>query len=149
MLYADLPSGGKREESVAAERLEQGTKDDPVDVDAAPPPRKKSRMDNGTAATPSSSLQQSKEESIQLYKGKRFALKFVFEDNYPIEAPQVTFVDQVLDGYHYRVPVHPHIYSNGHICASILADGWSPVLNVSSVALTMQSMLASNRKHEL
>lgn len=106
-------------------------------------------MDNGTAATPSSSLQQSKEESIQLYKGKRFALKFVFEDNYPIEAPQVTFVDQVLDGYHYRVPVHPHIYSNGHICASILADGWSPVLNVSSVALTMQSMLASNRKHEL
>lgn len=38
---------------------------------------------------------------------------------------------------------HPHVYSNGHICASILGNEWSPVLTISSVLLTLQSMLAS------
>ncbi|GHJ85972.1 hypothetical protein NliqN6_2374 [Naganishia liquefaciens] len=83
-----------------------------------------------------------------LYKGQVFALRFFFEPNYPIEAPQVTFYDGEIDGVRYRVPVHPHIYTNGHICASTLADGWSPVLTVSSVAITLQSILASNTKLE-
>ncbi len=41
-------------------------------------------------------------------------LKFIFEDNYPIEAPEVTFVG--------KMPDHEHIYSNGFICMSILYD---------------------------
>ncbi|KAJ9092886.1 hypothetical protein QFC21_006598 [Naganishia friedmannii] len=81
-----------------------------------------------------------------LYEGEVFALKFVFEQNYPIEAPQVTFVAGSIDGSTYQVPLHPHVYSNGHICASTLDSGWSPVLTVSSVCLTLQSMLASNTK---
>lgn len=43
---------------------------------------------------------------------------------------------------------HPHIYTNGHCCVSILSTEWSPVLNVTSVLLTMQSMLASCKKKE-
>lgn len=36
-----------------------------------------------------------------------------------------------------------HIYSNGHICLSILDQEWTPVLNASSVLISIQSMLAS------
>jgi len=77
-----------------------------------------------------------------VYQGEVFALRFRFDPTYPIEVPEVTFVN---DGT-YAPPVHPHVYSNGHICASILGSGWSPVLNTASVCLTLQSMLASCKK---
>lgn len=65
---------------------------------------------------------------------------FRFSDQYPIDSPAVQFIVNNTKGY--LSPVHPHIYSNGHvgvvlsmnsadtfkICASILSDGWSPVL---------------------
>ena len=56
-----------------------------------------------------------------------------------IESPEVVF----LVNEQWKAPVHPHVYTNGHICASILGNEWSPVLNVESVCMTLQSMLAS------
>ncbi|KAF7319736.1 UBIQUITIN-CONJUGAT-2 domain-containing protein [Mycena kentingensis (nom. inval.)] len=73
-----------------------------------------------------------------------YTLQFRFEPNYPIASPAVTFV--VTDGR--EAPLHPHVYSNGHICASILGTEWSPVLSVVSVCITIQSMLASCKKKE-
>ncbi|RKO95209.1 UBC-like protein, partial [Caulochytrium protostelioides] len=43
-----------------------------------------------------------------LYAGEQFHLQFRFPEAYPLESPEVIFLDPV--------PVHPHVYSNGHIC---------------------------------
>ena len=44
-----------------------------------------------------------------LYTGEKFTLQFRFPDSYPHESPEVIFIGS-------SIPVHPHIYSNGHIC---------------------------------
>ncbi|KAK4535121.1 hypothetical protein CDCA_CDCA03G1146 [Cyanidium caldarium] len=70
-----------------------------------------------------------------LYAGEAFRLRFRFPTDYPIESPEVVFVG--------TTPLHEHVYSNGHLCLSILYDSWSPALTVNSVALSIQSMLSS------
>lgn len=71
-----------------------------------------------------------------LYAGEKFTLQFKFGSKYPFDSPQVMFVGK-------HVPEHPHIYSNGHICLSILSDDWSPALSVQSICLSILSMLSS------
>ncbi|KAJ8915848.1 hypothetical protein NQ315_004661, partial [Exocentrus adspersus] len=71
-----------------------------------------------------------------LYEGESFQLQFKFSNKYPFDSPEVTFVGN-------NIPVHPHVYSNGHICLSILTDDWSPALSVQSVCLSIISMLSS------
>ena len=63
------------------------------------------------------------------------------------EAPEVTFIP--LSQPPRTIPIHPHIYSNGIICLDLLgAQGWSPVQNVESVCMSLQSMLTGNTKNE-
>ncbi|TFK76663.1 UBC-like protein [Pluteus cervinus] len=81
-----------------------------------------------------------------LYKGEVQTLQFRFDSNYPISSPAVQFLVRENEGI--RAPIHPHVYSNGHICASILGTEWSPVLSVVAVCVTLQSMLASCKKKE-
>uniref|UniRef100_A0A7S1UEY4 UBC core domain-containing protein n=1 Tax=Phaeomonas parva TaxID=124430 RepID=A0A7S1UEY4_9STRA len=70
-----------------------------------------------------------------IYAGEAFRLRFRFPDDYPLSAPEVVFEGES--------PVHPHVYSNGHICLSILYEEWSPALTVQSVVLSILSMLSS------
>merc|ERR1711907_465765 len=76
-----------------------------------------------------------------LYAGEEFKLRFIFSGDYPLDSPQVTFQTP-------NVPKHPHCYTNGHICLSILYDQWSPALTAGSVALSVLSMLASSTEKE-
>ncbi|KAK9468873.1 ubiquitin-conjugating enzyme/RWD-like protein [Lipomyces arxii] len=79
-----------------------------------------------------------------IYIGKKFRLQFRFTQSYPIEAPEVQFIQS----YGRPIPVHPHIYSNGHICLDVLGSGWSPIQTVASVSMSIQSMLTGNDKNE-
>uniref|UniRef100_A0A1I8PUW7 UBC core domain-containing protein n=1 Tax=Stomoxys calcitrans TaxID=35570 RepID=A0A1I8PUW7_STOCA len=72
-----------------------------------------------------------------LYEGETFQLLFQFDENYPFHSPVVKFTG--------KIPIHPHVYSNGHICLSILTTGWLPSLTIESVCLSIVSMLSSCR----
>ncbi|KAL8153932.1 hypothetical protein V2J09_011692 [Rumex salicifolius] len=85
-----------------------------------------------------------------LYANETYQLQVDFPEHYPMEAPQVIFVPPA--------PLHPHIYSNGHIClgnsfvfhsmlhvlSDILYDSWSPAMTVNSVCISILSMLSSS-----
>jgi len=80
-----------------------------------------------------------------IYLNEIYRLKFRFSASYPIEPPEVVFVKQSDR----PIPFHPHIYSNGIICLDLLGtQGWSPVQNVESVCMSIQSMLTGNNKKE-
>eukprot|EP00039_Didymoeca_costata_P027621 m.18819 g.18819 ORF g.18819 m.18819 type:complete len:153 (+) comp6406_c0_seq1:120-578(+) len=70
-----------------------------------------------------------------LFSGEVYTLRITFDSKYPFEAPEVVF-----EG---NPPLHEHVYSNGHICMSLLYDDWSPSLTAQSISNSLLSMIGS------
>ena len=78
--------------------------------------------------------------SDSIFTGLHYKLRIKFTSKYPFEPPEVQFVVDTTT----KAPIHPHIYTNGHICLSILTpSAWSPALTVESTVLSIASLLSS------
>jgi ubiquitin-conjugating enzyme E2 W len=69
-----------------------------------------------------------------------YLLKLEFPETYPMEPPHVVF--ETCDASH-PPPLHEHVYSNGDICLSILADDWAAAIGAKGILLSLISMLSS------
>ena len=67
-----------------------------------------------------------------IWEGGVFNLIIEFSEDYPNKAPKVKFVTNMF---------HPNIYNDGSICLDILSHMWSPVYDVCSILLSIQTLL--------
>ena len=67
-----------------------------------------------------------------IWEGGIFTLRLDFSEDYPSKPPSIKFLTKMF---------HPNIYNDGNICLDILKDKWSPVYDVMSILMSIQSLL--------
>lgn len=66
------------------------------------------------------------------YEGHVYAISLQFPPSYPYTAPTVRFETTCY---------HPNVDLHGNICLDILKEKWSPMLSVSTILISLQSLL--------
>lgn len=66
------------------------------------------------------------------YAGQTYAISLEFPATYPFAPPKVRFESTCY---------HPNVDLHGNICLDILKEKWSPMLSVSTVLISLQSLL--------
>ncbi|AFZ79148.1 ubiquitin-conjugating enzyme E2, putative [Theileria equi strain WA] len=61
-----------------------------------------------------------------------FHLIIKFSEDYPTKPPSVRFLSKMF---------HPNIYGDGKICLDILQNQWTPMYDIASVLMSIQSLL--------
>lgn len=66
------------------------------------------------------------------YEGGTFYAELFLPKDYPRQPPKCRFLTRIF---------HPNIDKLGRICLDILKDKWTPALNISRIALSIQMLL--------
>jgi ubiquitin-conjugating enzyme E2 C len=73
-----------------------------------------------------------------VYEGLEFQLLLKFSQNYPFDAPVVSFITPCY---------HPNVDTHGTICLDTLKENWSAINTASTVLLSIQSLLDNPNIH--
>lgn len=67
------------------------------------------------------------------YEGYTYRISMTFPSDYPYTAPTIVFETPIF---------HPNVCErNGAICLDILKEKWSPIYNVQTILISLQSLL--------
>lgn len=68
------------------------------------------------------------------YEGGKFNLELFLPEDYPMAAPKLRFITRLY---------HPNIDWLGRICLDVLKDHWSPAMQIRTILLSVQALLAA------
>lgn len=66
------------------------------------------------------------------FEGGKFKLELFLTDKYPLEPPKAHMLTKIY---------HPNFDKLGRICLDILKTQWTPVMNIETTVLSIQSLM--------